>query len=221
MAVFSTKGLKIKIETDPTGGGSTLSATAITAAKPAVVSVLDVSGLVAGSLVTVAGSGMESLDGKTFVIANLDGTGNTFELAGSDASGEGADATEGTLAVIDLAGEMTLLCLGEIGINSEQPSSIPIGTFCDPSQTVPGAVVSAGTYDLRGYLDVQDAGYWLLHDAKADGKERHLVIEFPQNQGHLVARGTVTTMGFSEIPIDGAAAWQSQFVLASDAIHRY
>lgn len=219
MSVRSTKGLKIYMSKGLAPNGIVTS-TAITNTAPAVVTVDDATGLVNGQPISVSGTGMTSLDGKTFVVAELDGGANEFTLLGSDASAEAAPGTAGNFAYFS-GTDLTLLCLAEIGINQETPGAVAIGTFCNPSQSVPATVVAAGTIDLRGYMDTQDAGYAALIAAEADGENRILEIQFPGDGGYLIAQGVISAMGLSDIPIDGAAAYTAQLTLSTKPVHLF
>jgi hypothetical protein len=219
--ITSTKGLKIYLET----GGTTLAtvtATAVTNAKPAMVTVsaADFAKVSDGMAVAVAGTGMPSLDGKTFVVGNKGGGGgDDFELTGSDASGDAA-GTAGNLSLYSDTADMTPICASAIGVNRDTPSSISVGTFCDTTATIPGAPPSAGELTLDGFIDIADNGYKLLLAAEKDGTARTIKIVFPSN-GYLLAKGTVSSVQITDIPLEGAVSFSATMTLSSAATHLF
>jgi len=216
MSVKSTKGLILQMS------GTTTPAkvvpTAISSAKPAVVTVAT-TGMADGQVVTVSGTGFPELDGQAFIVGGMSAT--EFELIGSDTS-----ATTGTLGAtpaIDYyidATDFISLCMNDITINGETSTPISVATFCDPTATIPGIEAGAGTIDLGLYLDIQAAGYAALLAAEADGNERLFRIKFPDN-GDLIMRGIVSSVSFTDIPLDGSAALVAQVTLSTKPVHRF
>lgn len=215
--VRNTKGLKIFLEkkaTTPTA----LALTAVTAAKPAQATAAATTGLVKGLPVTISGTGLASLDGKTFIVGNL--TGTTFDLLGSDATAEAGDATAGAADYLTLT-DLEQLCVAEISVNGETPSTVSVATFCDPSASVAGSSAGAGTIDFVGFMDAVDKGYQLLLTAEADGASRKLYIEFPgaPAAGYLLGVGTISSMLLTDIPLDGAVKYGATMTLSSKPVH--
>lgn len=217
MTVKATKGLTIFMSNGTTPANNT--ATAVSNAKPAVVSTASTTGMKDGQVVHMTGTGMPSIDGKDFIVANLVAD-TSYELLGSDASNETAPAAAGTGAFYDDTVDLVKLCLSSIGINPESGSPVSVATFCDPTATVPGLEGGAGTLDLGFYLDKDSTGYAALLKAEADGNERIFVINFPSN-GTLIARGTVGSLNFTDIPLEGSAALTAQVTLSSKPVHRF
>lgn len=214
MAASSTKGVEIYISkgsTTPT----TITYTAITKAKPAVVSAT-VTGVNDGDVVYISGTGLNQLDGKYFVVANKGAS--DFELAGSDTTGATAAGTGGKIEQYT-QGDLVKLCLSSLSINADSPSVISTATYCNPSASVPSQVVSAGTLDFGAYVDKASADYLQLLEAEADGKARVMRIDLP-NQGYLVAPVTVSSLSW-DIPIDGAISVAGTMVLGSKFQHRF
>ena len=217
MSVRATKGLKFLMSGTTTPAALTI--TGATAAKPSLVTLASTTGMADGQLVTMSGTSLASLDGKTFVVGSLIAD-TSFVLVGSDASKEAGAAAGGTATFYDDAIDMTNLCLSAIGVNAETSSPISVGTFCDVTATIPGLEAGAGTLDLSFYLDKDSTGYAALLAAEADGNAREFKIEFPQN-GYLTMVGIVGSVTFTDIPLDGSAALTAQVTLSSKPVHRF
>ena len=222
MTATSTKNTKISLS----GAASTfvsLIPTAISKAKPAVVTVASVTGLTAGDLVKIpaGGTGFSELDGQTFIVGVVNTGPNTFTLLGSNTTGStGTLVGSPTLSYAPVATMSSMTCtLREFTINVETPGTISAATFCDPSATIPNTIVQAGTVSIVGNIDILDAGYTNLLTAVDDGLERILKVELPSN-GYLTAPVIVSSIGWS-VPIDGIQDFNGQFTLKSKFKHRY
>lgn len=209
-AVFSTKGLKLMLENE----GSTAIAlvpTAITKAKPAEVTVANT--LKDGDIVTAVDTGFEELDGRQFVVGSS--TTSKFTLVGSDTT-----ASTGTLKTAPkmtavAAAEFTELCASEVSIDNNQPSTISVATFCDLYASVPSTVVDLGNATISMYHDITSAGFQLLEKASESGNKKTFFIKFPHNSGTFLIQGTVSSFAITDLPLDGAAAWQATLALSS------
>lgn len=213
MAAFSSKGTRILL----TKGGATpttLTPTAITSAKPAVVTVADVTGITKGDLVMVGSVGFPELNNKVFVVGTVDGTGKTFELVGSNTANSTGSLSATPEIKHYVAGDLVTLCLSGLTINNSEPGTISVATFCNPSASLPSATQEAGTISVTGYVDETAADYLEMIAASKDAKERILQIMFPSPHGSLVAPVTFSQMGF-EVPIDGAPSWSMTGVLGA------
>lgn len=224
MAVRSTKDTQIFIST-MAAAPTDLTPTAISKAANAVVTVAAVTGIATGDYVEVTGTEFPELDGKSFAVGTVDGVGNTFELLGADTTASTAtldsDATSPPIVKHWAATSMQKVCLSSIGVNSEQPSTVSVATFCDPSASVPGATAGAGTLDFGGYLDTKAKGFILLNDAAEAGDEHTIVVAFPGDGGYLIGKGTISSFAFSDIPLDGAVAYTAQVSLSSKLRHSF
>lgn len=215
----NTKGLTICLQK----GGAAATAlvpTAITKAKPAVVTVASAASLVEGMPALPRTTGFPELDGKVFAVGNI--TTNSFELWGSDtsASSGALGATPGVDVLPDAA--MICVCLSEFTISRDAPEAIEAGTFCDPTLTVASAVAPAGTFEFTGNVNKDDAGYAELLQAEADGMERILRIGFPQGNGYVVAPVTINLVSWafaldSTVQFTGAGTFTSKPTHAYDA----
>lgn len=220
MSAKSSKGVSICI-TKGSATGTAMAATAATKAKPAVITVADVTGLEPGNLIKFAAdsTGLESLDGKEFVIANIDDTANTFEVVGSDTTNDTGTFAAGDDMTLYLKDDMVCLCLSTLGFNPESPDSIGVGTFCDPSASLPSAVVSAGTLSYGGYVDIAAPDYQELLLAEADAAERMWRITLPEN-GYIIFPATIGSLTW-QIPLEGAVAYEGQATLGSRPRHLF
>lgn len=219
MAIRSTKGIRLYL-TNTNATTVDVAAgdfTALTNANPPVATVTDVTGITAGDLVMIDKTDITAIDGRFFVVGTVDGTANTFEVKGIDlTSNTGTfNAATAIATVYPKTSAMTPLCLASIGVNIDTPAQIQIGTYCDPSASIPGSSTSAGTLDLTAYHDPSDAGFKLLIEAEEKGDQHTMLIEFPGNQGWLVAKGVIASMQISDLPLDGATAWSASMSLSS------
>jgi len=215
MTAVATKGLAIYLHK---GGVAPvdLTPTAITSAKPAVVTVAATTGITAGDVVKMETTGFKELDGKTFVVGTV--TSTTFELTGSDTT-----ATTGALganpkAHVYAAKDQIKLCLASIDFSTEAGGSVSVGTFCDPSASIATPATSAGTVTMTGYIDKADLGYDELLKAVDDGVARMLEIVLPQTQGYIVAPVTLSSIGWTT-PLEGAIGFTASGTLGSKPIH--
>jgi hypothetical protein len=218
MAAKSTKGTVVYLSdgTDPT----TLVPTAISKASPAEVTVASVVGLTVGDPVRVVTSGLTELDGKLFAVANIDAVENTFDLVGSDTTDStGSLAMSPSIQVYESA-DMVKLCLAELTFNPETPGTIAVGTFCDPSATLPATATGAGTATMTGFVDIADPGYAALLAAEEDGVTRMLQMVFPQGQGYLMAPITISSVTW-QTPLEGGIGFTANAALASKPVHRF
>ena len=155
------------------------------------------------------------MNGKTFILGAVDSTLNTFELKGSDTTASTGTLSATPTATAYAAGDMVTLCLSSITINKDAPGTISTATFCDPSASLPGAVTSAGTLEVSGYVDTTGADYQELLLAEADGLERILDIQLPNN-GNIVAPVKFSSITW-DLPIEGAIGWNGSASLVSSA----
>jgi hypothetical protein len=217
MAVQSTKGLRIYISKG-TATAHPFTPTAISKAKPAVVTVAAVTGIAAGDVVTFANTGFPELDNRAFVVGTVDGTANTFIVVGSDTTASTATLGATPSATVYEATDMQSLCLSSIEISAGSPNTIDISTFCNPGASLPGNP-TPGTLTFSGYTDTTDLGYQELLLAEADGKERMLKIEIPGN-GYLVAPVIIGSVGWT-VPLEGAVAYNFSATMVKPLVHRF
>ena len=214
MATVSTKGLVIRMENNA-NTRTPITITAVSAAAPAVVSAATPPA--DGTIIYVPENiGVTEIAGKFFISGNA-GVGD-FELLESD-------TTAGTSGLLTSAGMqglvtssmMTIICASAITVDNNVPGTISVATFCDPSASIPATVTELGNVTLSVFHDLADAGFQLLKAAgeSATGNTRAMTITFPNAGGVLISSGVISSFGLADVPLDGAAAWQATFALAT------
>jgi hypothetical protein len=140
-----------------------------------------------------------------------------IELIGADTTGATPPSVfTGTAKVFT---EFTNLCLNALAINAETPGTVSVGTYCDPTASIPSVVVQAGTLTFGGYVDVTSEDYPALLAATDDGLTRMIRIELPAN-GWIVAPIIVSQITW-ELPLDGAISFTGTATLGSKPAHRF
>lgn len=207
MAIVSTKGTKVFL-TKAGAAGTVVTATAITKAKPAVVTVASVTGITAGDIIVAVSTGFPELDGKTFVVQNVTtGGANTFELAGSDTTGSSGTFATGTFTQYKPADKVEI-CLSSLTIDASSVSDISVATFCNPTGTVPGNP-QLGGITLEGFIDITKDGYKEIQIAGAEVPSiaRYLEVVLPSN-GYLVCKLNISSVSWT-VPLEGSASYSA------------
>ena len=218
MTAKSTKGVKICVVK---GGATSVNLSDITAvpnAKPAVITVASTTGIVVGNIIDIpAGATGTSLDGKSWIVGAL--TATTLTLTGSNTTADTFTAAP----TVDVVGypetDMECLCLASLTFNPEAAQTVSVATFCDPTASIPGAVVGAGTLDFTGFVDTTTTEYAELIKMDADGQERIWRITLPNN-GYIMFPGTLATFNW-DIPIEGAVGYAGTIALGSKPRHLF
>ncbi len=210
MAAKSTRGLKIYFEKDNAShvikdaASGSLTDIADNAGKTELT-VDAVACIIQGTLVSFKDSGFEELDGNNFIVESATGTTITinFDISGSSGAFDATNAVATFLAVA----EMEALCASAVNVTTTSPSTISVGTFCSPEDSLIDPVVPAPTLELTVYHEPQEAWFQLLESALQSGDTKLLAIVFPADGGTLVAEGNIGAFTLSDLPISGAAAW--------------
>lgn len=171
-------------------------------------------GGVAGDVVVIKDTNWSSLD-SVWVADNVEAS--AFDALGSDPSGESATSVAGKVdhyTEVDL----TKLCLASLTINTSDPSTVSVATFCDPTASLPSQIQEAGTISFTGYVDVNSADYVALYAASKSQDQRYIRINLGDEQGYLVAPVTITSFTWS-LPLDGAIEYAGTMVLGSKVKH--
>jgi hypothetical protein len=186
------------------------------AADPTAISVSTTGG-VDGDVVVVSGTNWQRLD-KPQIVSNYSESG--FDCLGCNTLLESGASKAGKVALYT-ADAMTKLCPSSFTDNSGSPSTINVGTFCDPTQTIASAVQDAGTMEIAGYVDINDPSYTVLYEAAEMVDQRYIRINISgDKQGYLVA--PVTALGMNwDIPLEGAVGYTITFVKGSATRHLY
>lgn len=214
MSAKSTKDLTVCI-TKGDAVAETIVPTAITAATPAVVTAANT--LLDGDMVYCVNTGFTELDGKWFVVASASGT--EFTLLGSDALGSTGILDPAPVIEAYQADDMECICLSSLTLNVDEPGTISVATFCDPTATIASAVQAAGTISFAGFVNINDTDYQELLIAADDGLERVMRITLPDN-GYLVAPVTFSQITW-DLPIDGAVGYTGTAVLSTKMVHQF
>ena len=216
MTAKSTKGLKVCI-TKGSSVAAKLTPTAITKANPAVMTVSSATGVAVGDIVVPRTTGFSELDGKMFIVTAI--STDDLTLGGADLTG-----STGSLAAIPSVdhydeGEMECLCLATLVPNTTEPGTVAVGTYCDPTASLPSAATEAGTITFSGYVNTADADYIELLKAAEDGVQRFLRVTLPSN-GYIVAPVTFSSINW-DLPLEGAVGYSGTAVLGSKLRHLF
>lgn len=220
MAAKSSKGITICMTGDTSAAGSykELSVTAVSKAKMAALTVA-ANTATGGDVVTIAGTGFPELDGKTF-IADATSTATSLVLIGGDTTNStGTLTTASAKAKVFEKANDTCLCLSALSINTDTPGTVSVGTYCDPTASIPASATQAGTLSFAGYVDTTAVDYPALLAAAEDGKTRLIRINLPSN-GYIVAPVTISSITW-DLPLDGAVSFSGSAVLGSKPVHRF
>ena len=183
--------------------------------KPTPVTV-STTGLADGDIAVCSNTNWQSVDAVQ-IIDNWSATG--FNLLGCDSTRESEQSQAGTVLAYS-ADDMTKLCPSTWTDTTNTPSTINVGTFCDPTATVAGQAVDAGTMEIAGYVDVCTDDYKALYEAYDFADQRYLKISLGEDQGYLVAPVVAVSMNW-DIPLEGAVAYTISFVKNSATKHRF
>ena len=187
-----------------------------TAADPTALMVATTGGA-DGDIAVVSGTTWDRLD-KAQIVSDYTEAG--FTALGCNTLLESGVAKAGSVSLYT-ADDMTKLCPSSFTDNSGSPSTINVGTFCDPTQTIASAVQDAGTMEIAGYVDINDPSYTELYAAAEMMDQRYIRINISgDTQGYLVA--PVTALGINwDIPLEGAVAYTITFVKGSQTRHLF
>ena len=220
MTAKSTKGVQICVVKGGATGVNLGDITALTTAKPAVISVADTTGVAVGDVIQIpAGATGTSLDGKPFIVGVVAANSTDLTLLGSDTTNNTFIAAPAVDVIGHPSTDMECLCFASLAFNAEAAQTVSVATFCDPTASIPGAVVGAGTLDFTGFVDVTTTEYVELLAMEADGAARTWRITLPGN-GYIVFPGTLATFGW-DIPLDGAVGYTGTIALGSKPRHLF
>ena len=200
-----------------TGTGSSSAITAITQGNPTGFTSTLGGSPATGDIVVVSGNGWKSVDGVG-ILSNYSSTSG--KILGSNSTYEtGSNSGVGSMLHFDNT-EMTKLCPSEITDNSNTPSTVSVGTFCNPEQVIASPVTEAGTVELSGYVDICDIDYQALYEAYEAKDQRYLKVDLGAAGGYLVMPVTCLSMNWS-IPLEGAVGYTISFAKGSATKHAF
>lgn len=143
-----------------------------TRAQPTTVSFSDVTKLANGDPISVLGTGWASLDGRSWVIQNLNREAKTATLAGTDTSRETADARVGAYRLNAFAD----VCAVSYQITENPAADIDTTTLCDDERTTLVGFRDPGSLTFDFFIDPSDPDYLALRQARDDGEKRMFQI---------------------------------------------
>lgn len=187
--------------------GVSVTPTEISKAKPAKVTAASTTGITNGMLVYCSGTGFSELDGKFFIASGVSAT--NIDLVGSDTTN-----STGTLGTTPKIGgyakntDLVQVCVSAFSRQSSTSETVSVGTFCDPSATIPGEE-TPGSATISGYMDPTEDGYIELVEASELRDERVIQIELPDNAGSIIVRGTVNSYS-EDYTLGQAISYQAQ-----------
>lgn len=217
MTARNTKGLTISVvKSGATPTTETL--TAVAAGADTTLSVADTTGMKVGDLIHFpAGStGWAELDGKWHTIKTVVDT--TDITISADTTGNAA-ATTGTFSHYASATDLQGVCWSELTLSVDEPETVEVGTYCDPTATISSAATAAGTINFAGFVDIKDADYAMLLDMIENQTATAIRINLPNN-GYLVAPVTFNSITW-DLPLDGAISYSGSATLASKMVHHF
>ena len=202
MAKINVKGINMYLYKNAGATPLALVPTGITNASPAVVTVADTTGAVAGDPVKFATTGFDELDGNQFVVGVV--TATSFEVLGADLS-----ATTGALgatptATLQIVADRVKLCLSSVDIAAPAVNQIDTSTFCEDS-TMAGKS-TPGQITFGGFVENNSAAFDELILADSDGLERTFLVVMSGSNGYLIGSISFAGLGY-EMPLEGAVAY--------------
>jgi hypothetical protein len=158
--------------------------TAVTKAKPAVVSVAVATGLAVGDVVVPVGTGFKSIDDMPFRVSAVSTLDITLE--DSDTTAEAGTAVAGHLD------EYTLveLCMANFQVNQPAGATLDVTTMCDVARKSLTGLAGQGTWTANGFWDVSDANQLIARDAYRSQNLQVFRAKFRDNSG-ILFRGTL------------------------------
>jgi hypothetical protein len=182
----SSTGTKFYVQSGALPAGEAI--TAATKAKPCVLTVAALpTGLVAGELVMVEGSGWKSIDDRPFTASPAVTTSIT--LAESDTTAE-ANAAASTATVVEIP--FSEACMATLTFNSPAGNVIDTTTLCDDARVTVSGLPAISTWQATGFWDASDAVQSRLADLYASGEYVAFKVIFADGSG-LAFKANVNT----------------------------
>jgi hypothetical protein len=193
-----------------------------------------------GDVVMFGSTGFASLSNKPFAITTITGGALSLEKTpdqvapevdakavgnnviftiGNVTLGSGSLASGATLEHFEQSTDICL-CLSQFSLTKDTPATISVGTYCDPSASIPSSSTSAGSVAFAGFVDVTQPDYPELLRAEESRTTRTMVVRLPQAQGFIVLPFVVSSIIW-DIPLDGALAYSGTGTLTSNAVHNF
>lgn len=216
MTAVSTKDVNIYF--------SKTAGTAVTADAPAGTSGSEASMAVSGGTgsaldaLKIRGTGINSIDQACMAKETF---GDSLTLLGIDGGFTSAKVPT-TLQVFG-ENDWIKLCLSELSINSNDPNTVSVATYCNPQAVMESAVQEAGTFGFGGYMSTCDTDYPELYRLCADQSEVLILIDLGNvddcKQGYLLAEGVCSSNMAWSLPLDGAIEYSGSVLLQNKFRH--
>jgi len=242
MTAKSTKGTQVYLTPlEPTEKGVVITSILAGVGQSIVINATFLNPPKVGDVVKFQNTGFASLSNKNFAISTITGGALSLENAPDQVApevdakavgnnviftlntpvtlGDGVFSSNATLDYYDQS-EDICLCFNSISITKDTPATISVGTYCDPSASIPSSTTSAGSVTFAGFVDVEDAGYKELLKAEESRLTRNMVVRFSQKQGTYTFPVVISSM-IMDIPLDGALGYSGTGTLTSNAVHSY
>jgi hypothetical protein len=194
MTKFTAQGTEVFLQSLSSGSSPlSVAVLGVSNTAPAVVTInaADASNFATGNLVTMEGTG-SSIDGKTYEIGAVDDTAGTFELVGTDLTGNTTTIVSGKATPIN-ASDLLRFCLSSWEWEVEAADAIDVTTFCG-SESLAGTPLP-GTISIEGFTDFDVAAQTEWRNAVFDGQRRVMQIVLPGDRGEIIM--TVTISGYT------------------------
>jgi len=216
MTAVSTKDVNIYF--------SKTAGTAVTADAPAGTSGSEASMAVSGGTgsaldaLKIRGTGINSIDQACMAKETF---GDSLTLLGID--GGFTSAKVPTTVQVFGENDWIKLCLSELSINSNDPNTVSVATYCNPQAVMESAVQEAGTFGFGGYMSTCDTDYPELYRLCADQSEVLILIDLGNvddcKQGYLLAEGVCSSNMAWSLPLDGAIEYSGSVLLQNKFRH--
>lgn len=218
MTAVSTKDVNIYFS--KTAGTPVVAAAPTgSAGSEATMAVTTGSGVALDAL-KIRGTGINSIDQACMAKSDFADAGS-LELLGID----GGFATAKAPTTLQVFGEndWIKLCLSELSINSNDPNTVSVATYCNPQAVMESAVQEAGTFGFGGYMSTCDTDYPELYRLCADQSEVLILIDLGNvdtcKQGYLLAEGVCSSNMAWSLPLDGAIEYSGSVLLQNKFRH--
>ncbi|MEX3903374.1 phage tail tube protein [Paraburkholderia sp. BR14312] len=149
--------------------------TSVSKSEPAAIIVNDVAGLRNGAAIYVIGTGFASIDGRSWVVRNIDVNTRSAVLANTDTAREtGEVSTTGAWVLRSYSD----LCVVSYARNENVAAEIDVTTICSEEKEYLVGFSDPGTVTFEFFIDPTDPDYLALRAARADARERMLEIHY-------------------------------------------
>jgi Lambda phage tail tube protein, TTP len=169
---ISAQNTRMYLENPGATPQATGSITSATRAAPTMLTFSDVTRLANGDPISVLGTGWTSIDGRSWVVQNLNRESKTATLAGTDTSREAEEARPGAFRLNAFAD----VCAVSYQITENPAADIDTTTLCDDERTTLVGFRDPGSLTFDFFINPSDPDYLALREARDDGDRRMFQI---------------------------------------------